>query len=465
MLEAFNRSKVMVGDIVKKVVIVGAGFTGLAAALELSKQGFKTVVVESDDVVGGLAGSFRVGGQYDLEKFYHHWFTNDQHVVDLVEELGETGKIVTRESRTGLYYNSSIFRLSKPIDVLRFTPLSLINRIRLGLLVFQVRGVKNWRSIEHLNVREWLVGLCGEEVYRVVWEPLIRGKFSVYADELSATWFWKKLQLRGSSRKSSGGEALAYYQGGFAALAERMSEQIRQYGGEVRLNERVSRIVLENGSAVAVDTDQGQIDADAVLATPAFPIIADILEGSTDEAYLKSLRRVNYLGNKCLILELSRSLSETYWLNVNDPSFPFVGIIEHTNFEPPSSYGGRHIVYMSKYLPHTDPVYGMDADELFDYAEPHIKRMFPNFDRSWVLGKHAWGARYAQPVTERHYSEYVPGSATPLSNVWISTMAHIYPEDRGTNYAIREGRKAAALVAEGLSRAPAPAPERSKALV
>ena len=438
----------------KTVVIVGAGFTGLAAALQLSKQGIKPIVVESDEVVGGLAGSFKIGGRYDLEKFYHHWFTNDRYVVELVEELGAADKVMTRESRTGLYYNNTFFRLSKPIDVLRFTPLSFINRIRLGLLVFQVRAIKDWRSIEHLNVREWLVGLCGEEVYRVVWEPLIRAKFNIYADELSATWFWKKLQLRGSSRKSSGGEALAYYRGGFAALAERMQAQILQNGGEVRLNERVERIVTENGAAVAVKTDKGMIGADAVLTTPALPITADLLEGAVDKSYLSSLRRVNYLGNKCLILELDRSLSETYWLNVNDPNFPFVGVIEHTNFEPASSYGDRHIVYMSRYLPDSDPVYAMDADALYAYAEPHIKRMFPNFDRSWILDKHAWSARYAQPVTERNYSSYVPGRETPLSNVWISTMAHIYPEDRGTNYAIREGREAAALITDGLAKAP-----------
>lgn len=438
----------------KPIAVIGAGFTGLTAAIEFLKQGRKVVVLEKDDDVGGLAGSFQLEGGHDLEKFYHHWFTSDRYVAELVRELGEEGQIVTRPSRTGMYFNNSMYRLSTPLDVLRFKPLSLVDRIRLGLLVFQARAIKDWKSIEHLNVREWLVGLCGKNVYALVWEPLIRAKFSIYADELSATWFWKKLHLRGSSRSKSGGEALAYYRGGFAALARRMRREIVARGGEIRLGEAATGVVVDGARANAVLTDKGRaVEVSGVLATPAFPIIADILDGAVDGRYLERLRRVNYLANKCLVLSLNRSLSRTYWLNVNDPSFPFVGVIEHTNFEPAESYGGRHIVYMSRYLPHTDPVYAMSASELLDYAEPYIKTMFPHFSRDWIVEKHAWAARYAQPVTERNYSSYVPGRETPLENFWISTMAQVYPEDRGTNYAIREAKQAAAEMRNALDGA------------
>lgn len=428
----------------KPIAVIGAGFAGLTAAIELLKAGRQVILFERDDDVGGLAGSFKIEGGHDLEKFYHHWFTNDRYITDLVRELDAESEMVTRASRTGMYYNNSMYRLSTPFDVLRFDALNLIDRIRLGLLVFQARAINDWKSIEHLNVREWLVSLCGEKVYQVVWEPLIRAKFSIYADDLSATWFWKKLQLRGSSRNNAGGEALAYYRGGFAAIAERMRQEIVKLGGDVRLGDGVKRIIAAGGAAEAIETEKGdRFEVSGVLATPAFPIIADLLDGAVDGSYLTKLRRVNYLANKCLVLILDRSLSETYWLNVNDPEFPFVGVIEHTNFEPPESYGGRHVVYMSRYLPHTDPVYDMTAPELLDYAEPFIEKMFPDFSRDWVVESYAWKARYAQPVTERNYSSYMPGRETPLSNVWISTMAQVYPEDRGTNYAIREGKAVA----------------------
>lgn len=428
------------------IAIIGAGFAGLTAAIELARAGKKVVVFEQDGDVGGLAGSFKINGGYDLEKFYHHWFTNDEHIKTLVEELGETDKIATRPSETGMYYNNSMYRLSSPLDVLRFDALPFIDRIRMGLLVFQVQMVRDWKSIEHLGVKEWLISLCGERVYKVVWEPLIRAKFSIYADDLNAVWFWKKLALRGSSRSGDGSEALAYYEGGFAALAERMREEIIRHGGEIRLNDPVTALRTSEGLVTHVVSSSGETEVGSVLATPAFPIIADLLEQHVEESYTASLRRVNYLANKCLVLELDRSLSDTYWINVNDPGFPFVGVIEHTNFEPVESYGGRHIVFMSRYLPHTDPVYAMNSDELLEYALPYIERMFPDFDRSWVLEAHAWSARYSQPVTERNYSEYVPGRETPLSNFIISTMAQIYPEDRGTNYAIREAKEVAKVL-------------------
>jgi protoporphyrinogen oxidase len=378
----------------KPIAVIGAGFTGLTAAIELARAGKPVMLFERDDDVGGLAGSFKVNGEYDLEKFYHHWFTNDRYIIDQVRQLGLESNMIKRASRTGMYYNNSMYRLSTPLDVIRFDALNFIDRIRMGLLVFQARAVRDWKSIEHLNVREWLIGLCGEQVYKVVWEPLIRAKFSVYAEDLSATWFWKKLQLRGSSRNNAGGEALAYYQGGFAALANSMRKAAEDLGCEIRLNQGVSRIIAQNGTATHVETDGGEkIEVSAVLATPAFPIIADMLEGAVGNEYLSKLRRVNYLANKCLVLLLDRSLSETYWLNVNDPEFPFVGVIEHTNFEPVESYGGRHVVYMSRYLPHTDPVYDMSSDALLDYAEPFIKRMFPDFSREWVMEAYSWRAR------------------------------------------------------------------------
>jgi protoporphyrinogen oxidase len=152
---------------------------------------------------------------------------------------------------------------------------------------------------------------------------------------------------------------------------------------------------------------------------------------------------VNYLGNICLVLRLSVSLSSTYWLNVNDPGFPFVGVIEHTNFDAPAHYGGDHIVYLSRYLDVDDPIWSMDDDEYLEYAILHIRKMFPQFEGDWIRDHRTWRARYAQPITERNYSTYVPHPETPFGNATIATMAQIYPEDRGTNYAIRDGVRAA----------------------
>ena len=432
-----------------RVAIVGGGFGGLAAAWELTRRGVTPIVLESDDFIGGLAGSFHVNGER-LERCYHHWFTSYTHVADLARELGTEDRIVFRATRTGMYFANQLFRLSSPFDVLRFTPLSLVGRLRLGMLVLRARAVKDWRALEDLTAEEWLVRLGGREVFEVVWRPLLEGKFGPYSGDVSAVWFWNKLKLRGGSRSKGGGESLAYYRGGFAALAERLAEGIRNAGGEVRTNESVHELIVSGDRVTGVRTDAEDIVADAVLATPALPIVANLVAPYAPAEYVQRLHRIPYLANVCIVLELDRSLSDTYWLNVNDPGFPFVGVIEHTNFEPASTYAGRHIVYLSKYLPADSPLYTMDDDALLEYSMPHLERMFPRFARSWILGHHVWRARYAQPVVVPHYDALIPSSTTPLDGLFLCTMAQVYPEDRGTNYAIREGRRAGAMIARAL---------------
>jgi protoporphyrinogen oxidase len=435
------------------VVIVGAGFTGLASGYVLAKKGHKVLILDSDSAPGGLAGTFAFSDGVRLEKFYHHWFNNDVFVPELVEELGLKGDVITLPTNTGMYFNGRLWKLSTPLDLLKFTALPLIDRIRLGLIVFQVRRIKDWHSIEHLSIREWLESLAGKRVYDVVWKPLVESKFSVYADAVNAVWMWKKLVLRGSTRNDKGGEELAYFKGGFGRLADALVEAIKKHGGEVRFNTRVTGAVADGAKLSHLTTTAGDVTAKQYLLTPAFPIIANILQDAALPDWIASLRRVKYLANMCLVLRLKNSLSKTYWLNVNDPGFPFVGVIEHTNFDLPENYKGTHIAFLSRYLAKEDPVWGYDNEQYFEFALEHLKRMFPDLDRSWVVDYKVWRADFAQPITERNYSQYVPGRSTPFGNVLISTMAQIYPEDRGTNYAIREGRDVAKDVSAALARA------------
>ena len=434
-----------------RIVVIGAGFTGLSAALELAREGLDVTIIEADDEVGGLAGSFEVNGER-LEKFYHHWFTNDRHVNELVDELGERDRIVYRPTRTGMYFANRIFRLSSPGDVLRFTPLSFIDRVRLGVLALRARGVNDWRALESETAEEWLIRLGGEQVYRVVWQPLLEGKFGPYASRVSAVWFWNKLKLRGGSRGKSGAEMLAYYRGGFAALADRLASEVGTLGATIRLGTPARGLLVEDGHVRGVETDDSVIDADAVIATPALPIVADLVAPHAPDEWIAKLRAIEYLANVCVVLELDRSLSDTYWLNVNDPGFPFVGVIEHTNFEPSSTYGGRHIVYLSKYLPESAELYRMPDEQVLDYCMPHLARMFPAFERGWILGSHVWRARYSQPIVGTHYGDRIPDTETPIAGLYLSTMAQIYPEDRGTNYAIRDGRRVGRQVAARTTR-------------
>lgn len=420
--------------------IVGGGFTGLTIAYELQKKGINTVVFEAEDEIGGLAASFDINNT-KLDKFYHHWFTNDIVVIDLINELNLNHLVQINATNTAIYYNNNFFKLSTPLDLLKFSPLSFFDRVRLGILTLKARSIKNWNELESLSAKEWLLKLGGENVYKVVWEPLLKGKFGIYAEDVSAVWFWNKLKLRGGSRGKNGEEQLVYFKGGFILLAQKLREKIEEMGGIVKTKSKVEKIEQKNNQWCCTLQDGSTIYSDKIVNTVAFPIIADMIQDWAKIDLVEKLRKIKYIGNTCLVLELNKSLSKTYWLNVNEPNFPFVGVIEHTNFEKPENYGGSHIIYLSKYLATDDALYKMSKDEFLEYSIPYLKKMFKDFDREMIINHFIWKAEYSQPVVQKYYSQLIVDDSQFDDGFYICTMAQIYPEDRGTNYAIREGKK------------------------
>ena len=420
--------------------IVGGGFTGLVIAYELQKRGINTIVLEAENEIGGLAGAFNINNT-KLDKFYHHWFTNDVVIKDLISELNLSHLLELNATNTGIYFNSGFFKLSTPLDLLKFSPLNIIDRIRLGILTLRARSIKNWEELESLTAKEWLIKLGGENVYKVVWEPLLKGKFGIYSEQISAVWFWNKLKLRGGSRGKNGEEQLVYFKGSFSVLGEKLKDRIEELGGIVSTNSKVVKILKNETSWVTILENEKEIKSQNVVNTLAFPLIANMVKDWFKPALLNKLNSIKYIGNICLILELEKSLSKTYWLNVNEKDFPFVGVIEHTNFEKPETYGGSHIIYLSKYLPTDDILYKMSKDEFLEYSIKYLKKMFKDFDESLIKNSFLWKAEYSQPVVENFYSKKLINENELEEGFFICTMAQIYPEDRGTNYAIREGQK------------------------
>ena len=421
-----------------QVAIVGAGVTAMSAADELSRRGISCTLYDKDATVGGLAGSFRVNDVY-LEKFYHHLFTSDTAVAALIERLG-LGDLLEWLPTSNSFYANRIYRLSTPFDLLRFSHVGLFDRIRMGLMYLRTRFVKDWLPLEAITAREWLTRMAGRGGYRGVWQPVLRSKFGQYADEVAAVWIWNKLKLRGSSRGRAQEERLGYLRGGFGQFIDAWEAHLWDNGVEIVLNAPVQEIAISNGTATGVVVD-GQFRAsDRVLVTIAPELFTQIAPGLPAD-YGARLLRIKYLANVCLILSLNRSLSDTYWLNIGDPTIPFTGVIEHTNMQRAETYGGAHLAYISRYLDAADPVYRMPARELLASYLPHLEKMFKGFDRAWVKEVWAWHARYAQPVIGLHYSQIKPPFETPVERLWLSCMAQVYPQDRGMNYAIVYGRK------------------------
>ena len=457
-----------------RVGIIGGGAAGLAAAYELTKRGHYAEVFEAAPFLGGQASTFEVGGG-QLERGYHHLFVSDTDMAALIEELGLGDSLAWLESKVGLFYDGRIWDFATPLDLLRFAPLSLAQRIRLGLRTFRLQKTRNWRQFEDVTAVEWTRRNMGDAAYRIIWEPMLRGKFGDYYDQVSMAWLWGKFQLRVSSRKGMQKERLGYPMCSFGTVFDVCGERIVAQGGQVHTGAAVRRINIVGDDIDSNDSDGSTIAGagkaavgftaavdggpeqdyqyDAVIATTPSYVFTRLVDGDALPAgYRAQLESARYLSAVLLILELDRPLSSKYWLNVADRTLPFVGIIEHTNMIDPALYGGRHIVYLTNYPDRESALYRKEPAELLEDFIPHLQRINPDFARDWIVNYHHHRVDGAQPIVGVGYGAQIPAHRTPVKSLYLANTTQIYPEDRGTNYSVRMGREVARMVVEDAGR-------------
>ena len=437
-----------------RIGIIGGGYAGLTAAYELQKHGYAVTVLEKYGTWGGQAATVPLLDTR-IEYFYHHLFGSDAYILGLMDELGISDQLRWIESKVGWYSDGQIYDLVSPLDLLRFKPLNLFNRIKLGLMYLYLPRINDWRRLERITARDWILRYMGQDIYQRFWGPLLRGKFGDMADQVSMTWLWGKIKVRGSSRQgASAKELLAYPQGSFEIITQALVDHLRANGAELYLNAQATDLTTDPDNprkVTGVVTSKGTYPFDAVIATaPAYTLL-DIAPPAMDEAYAATLRSVRYQAALVLLMVSKQSLSRIYWMNIADRTMPYVAVIEHTNYVPPSEYQGRHLIYVSNYLERDDPRFGMKSSELFELYVPHLKRINPAFGADWIEQKMIFRAAAGQPVITRNYSQRIPDHRTPLEGLYLANTLQIYPEDRGTNYSVQLGQKISRIVHDDMS--------------
>ena len=420
-----------------RICIVGAGVTGLVAASMLVDKGHSVTVYEREKEPGGLASTTTAGNER-IEKFYHHIFTSDANLIDLIDKLGLTSELMWLSPKNSIYINNHIYPFTSPMDLLMFKELPLHQRILMGLLVYRAKLVSDWKKLENINSKEWIIKNAGQAVYDKVWGPLLNSKFDIDADKVSAVWIWNKFKLRGSTRsKNLSGELLGYMKGSFGKITEALVGKITTAGSKVTSSCGVTKIGPNPDGTLSVTTSSGIETFDKVLVTAA-PKILKHITPAISGAYLEKLDKIKYKSNICMMLELKKPVSSYYWTTIADTKLPFVLFIEHSNLTPKGSYSSS-VVYLSRYLDTDNPMFGWSDQEIEKSCIEGIKKMFPDFDESDIIDTHITRAEFAQPVVVKEYSKIIPDYATPVDNLYLASMAQIYPEDRGLNYAVRMG--------------------------
>lgn len=426
------------------IAIIGGGITGLTTGYTLTKQGHKVTIFEKDSVLGGLAHGFKgKGWDWSLEKAYHHLFTNDNAIISLIKVLGLEDKLIIKRPITANLVPASapgshgkIFPFDSPLDLLRYPYLDPISKFRTAMLVALLKLNPFWKPLESMTAKNLFTTIGGAESWTNLWGPLMEGKFGSLTDTVAASWLWARIKKRTPN--------LCYIEGGFQTLINRLAGVIHEQGGIIKTNTSIDSILkAKRGMYYVVWKNQKKVFNRILLTVPT-PLAIKIFPNLSFGIGHLALT-IPHLHAQTLILETKEPiLKDVYWLNILDRSFPFLAVVAHTNFMDKKHYGNRHLTYFGNYLPEGHPFLSMDKKQLMKKFFPYIKRLNPTMNYELKsMNSYLFTGLYAQPVHQLHYSHLAPSLETPLRGIYLANLDSVYPWDRGTNYAVELGEKAA----------------------
>jgi protoporphyrinogen oxidase len=419
------------------VGIVGGGITGLTTAYRLLQAGHQATIFEAATALGGLASSTQVQGVW-VDRFYHCILPSDTALLSLVAEIGLGGDIYWRDTEMGFLHQGRMYPLTTARDLLRFSPLSLTDRLRLGFTGLYTRRLRSWQALEQVTARDWLVRFCGERAFNTVWKPLLVFKFGDRWREAPATYLWARVKRQGTTRQGgSAKERLAYVKGGFKAVVERLADKVRRLGGTIETATAVDCIEADQSAVQGLTVRGGFRPFDKVVATiPLAQFLRLIDPGLLGQPLQPDT--IAYQAAVCLMLVLKEPLSRYYWIPVVDSGASFSGIVETTNLIRSDDLNGVHLVYLVNYVPREDPLFSADPDALTARLTGELERLIPTFTTAQILEWHIFRAAFVEPVWTLDYSARMPRRAFLNDSLFLLTTAQLYPAINSTSSCVQQ---------------------------
>jgi protoporphyrinogen oxidase len=421
----------------QRIAVLGAGPMGLAVAYQLVQDGHEPVVFEADDRVGGMTATFDFNG-LEIERYYHFHCISDHAFFTILDELNIGHKMHWVETKMGYWYQSRLQAWGNPLALLSFKGLGWVAKFRYGLHAFLSTKRDNWKPLDHVEASAWIRRWVGAEAYEVLWRRLFDYKFYDHVGNLSAAWIWSRIRRIGRSRYNLFREKLGYLEGGSRTLLQALSGAIESNGGVIRLRTPVTKVVIDQGIVKGVEVN-GQVETfDKVISTIPLPYVPRVMPDLPTDV-LEKFKALKNIAVVCVIVKMTKPLTENFWLNTNDPEMDIPGLVEYTNLQPLD----KHIVYVPFYMPGEHPKFA-DADAVFiQKVKRYLQKINPALDESDFLDIRASRYRYAQPICDPGYLEKLPPVALPVKGLWVADTSYYYPEDRGISESIGFGRQMA----------------------
>lgn len=403
--------------------VVGGGFLGMTLALRLAQRGHEITLFEAAPELGGLAGSWSIGDVV-WDRHYHVTLLSDRHLRKLLAELGLDEHIRWVETKTACYADGELYSVSNVGEFLRFPPLRMVDKLRLGLTIYYGSKIRNGRRLEQVLVADWLRRWSGRRAFEGFWLPLLRSKLGENYRVTSAAFIWATIRRLYAARRSGlKRELFGYVPGGYARVLDRLGEVLLDAGVKVELGARVETVsATDDGVGVTLGGGATSV-FDRVVVTTNTGLAARIIEG-LDQDERARLQGIRYQGIVCASVLTTQSLSGYYVTSITDEA-PFTAVIEMTALVDRETFDGRSLIYLPRYVDPDDPIFEEEDPAIQDRFLAGLGRLYPNFDPDAIEAFRVSRVRQVLAIPTLGYSDRLPPTATSVPGIHVVSSAHI----------------------------------------
>jgi protoporphyrinogen oxidase len=367
------------------VVVLGAGPAGLTAGYLLAKQGKPVVVLESTDQIGGLARTeVRDGYRFDLGG--HRFFTKVQEVDDLWHEIMKE-EFLKRPRQSRIYWNDKFLEYPlQGMDVIKkLGPVELF-RCGFSYLVAAIKPKGREDTFE-----EWVSNRFGKRLYRHFFKTYTEKLWGVPTDEIRAEWAAQRIKglsffsaakaaffgNEGNKIKSLISE-FNYPRYGPGQMWEQMAADIKEHGGEVRLNAPVTRLRIEGGKVLEVVAGGETLKPSHVISSLPLRTTVGISDPDApgdvrDAAY--GLRYRDFL-TVSLVIGGTDNLFPDNWIYIHQPGVRVLRIQNFRSWSPwmvPNDTDAS--IGMEYFCFEGDDLWSSSDEELVELAKFEIEKL------------------------------------------------------------------------------------------